>query len=71
MPCSITSAGLLGVPGVQVPGPVRAGLEEALAELHLPQVGPDAGERAGADRRLGHGRLLAVCAIFATLLCDK
>ena len=42
---------LAGVPGVQVPGAVRAGLDEALAELDLPQVGPDTGERAG----LRHG----------------
>ena len=48
---------LAGVPGVQVPGPVRAGLDEALAELHLLQVGPDTGERAGADRGLGHDSL--------------
>ena len=36
------------VAGVQVAGAVGAGLEEALAELDLAQVGPDAGVRTGA-----------------------
>jgi hypothetical protein len=48
------------VPGVQVAGPVRACLDEALAELDLPQVGPHAGERARTDGRLGHEALLEV-----------
>ena len=48
---------LAGVTGVQVPGPERAGLDEPLAELHSLQVGPDTGERAGADRGLGHDSL--------------
>src|SRR4051794_29821516 len=51
---------------MQVSGPVRAGLDEALAELHLPQVGPNTGERTGADRRFTHDPLQTVCALFAT-----
>jgi hypothetical protein len=38
------------IAGVQVAGAVGAGLQEALAELDLGQVGPDTGERTGAHR---------------------
>ena len=44
--------GLGLVAGVQVAGAVRAGLEEALGELDLVQVVPDAGVRAEDDRML-------------------
>ena len=38
---------LAGVTGVQVPGAVPAGVDEALGELGLGQVGPDTGVGAG------------------------
>ena len=50
------------VAGVQVAGAVAAGVEEALAELDLVQVGPDAGVRV-----LGHQIPASRCGVAATV----